>query len=98
MDSSDFDKTESSVCELLGIDAVTDQPMFALAARRSNSADPISIEQTAWLAHVRRVGATKRVAEFDRVSLADFATLIPRAVARGPASLSLLPSRSPSAA
>jgi len=90
-DTSDLDETESSVCELLGIDAITDQPMFALAARRSNSADPISIEQTAWLAHVRRVGATKRVAEFDRVSLADFATCVPRAVARGPESLSLLP-------
>jgi HTH-type transcriptional regulator/antitoxin HigA len=91
-DSDDLDQLESNVCELLDIATVADQPQFALAARRSNSADTISIEQTAWLAHVRAIAAKRTVVTFDRDALAELAALLPKVLASGPTALSSLES------
>jgi len=91
-DVSDLDALEANVCRFLDIASVADQPQFALAARRSNSADLISIEQTAWLAHVRLVASKRSVAAFDQHALATLAAEVPRALVAGPAALSSLES------
>ena len=68
-------------------------PRFALAARRANSTEPITVEQTAWLAHVRGVAAQSDVAAFDSEHLASLALETPRLTQAGPGDLRLLPGR-----
>lgn len=91
-DVRELDALEASVCRFLDISTVSDQPQFALAARRSNSAEPITIEQTAWLAHVRHVAADRSVAAFDRLALESIAAQLPRQLRAGPTALSALDS------
>ncbi|MDE0065586.1 MAG: HigA family addiction module antitoxin [Acidimicrobiaceae bacterium] len=90
--TDDLDVTEAAVCELLEINTLDDDPEFALAARRSNSADPISIEQSAWLGHVRRVAEGQTVADFAVDALEELAQRLPRLLKDGPAGLPGLPS------
>ena len=89
-DTTDIDDLEASVCSLLGIDTVADDPQFALAARRSNSTEPISPEQTAWLAHVRLAASARNVGRFDRQALAAVAASLPRKLRTGPEALAEL--------
>ena len=89
--TDDLDVTEAAVCELLEIDTLDNAPEFALAARRSNSADPISIEQSAWLGHVRRVAEAQIVADFDVNGLEEVAAGLPRLFKDGPGKLPELP-------
>ena len=91
-ETADLDITEAAVCELLEINTLDDDPEFALAARRSNSANPISIEQSAWLGHVRRVAEGQAVADFTVDALEELAQRLPRLLKDGPARLPGLPS------
>lgn len=86
-----LDATESAVCDLLEIGNLDERPQFALAAKRSNSADPISLEQAAWLGHVRRVAEAQDVAAFDIDRLRQLAGCLPGIVKDGPAELVRLP-------
>jgi HTH-type transcriptional regulator / antitoxin HigA len=83
-DTDDLDVLEHSVQRMLEIDTLNDQPQFALAARRANSTEPITLEQSAWLAYVRSVAARRTVANFDRTTLASVALDLPRAMQDGP--------------
>ena len=89
--TDDLDVSEASVCELLEIETLDSGPEFALAARRSNSADPISIEQSAWLGHVRRVAEAQTVSDFDVNALEAAAAGLPRLFKDGPGKLPELP-------
>lgn len=89
--TDDLDATEASVCELLEIETLDSDPEFALAARRSNSADPISIEQSAWLGHVRRVAENQTVADYDVNALEALAERLPGLLVDGPGGLPGLP-------
>ena len=54
-DPDDLDVVEEAVRRFLDLDSLDERPRFALAARRANTTEPITPEQTAWLAHIRRV-------------------------------------------
>ncbi len=90
-ETDDLEATESVVCDLLEISNLDDSPQFAVAAKRSNSADPITIEQVAWLAYVRRVADSQNVAAFDIDGLGQFAESLPGILKDGPSELSRLP-------
>ena len=87
----DLDAIESAVCELLEIESLDQTPAFAAAARRSNSAEPVTIKQSAWLGHIRRKGEAQEVAEFDVGALAALAARLPRLLRDGPSRLPQLP-------
>ncbi|MCY3849701.1 MAG: HigA family addiction module antitoxin [Acidimicrobiaceae bacterium] len=89
--TDDLDVTEAAVCELLEINSLDEDPEFALAARRSNSADPISIEQSAWLGRVRRVAEGQTVADFAVNALKQLAQRLPRMLKDGPGEVAKLP-------
>ena len=90
-DTDDLDELERYVRDLLEIETLDEQPRFAVAARRANSTQPITLEQTAWLAHVRSVASVRKVPVFDRAGLADVAAALPRALQDGPSKLALVP-------
>ncbi len=90
-ETDDLDATESAVCDLLEISNLDDSPQFAMAAKRSNSADPITIEQVAWLAYVRRMADSQDVAAFDIDGLGHLAESLPGILRDGPSELSKLP-------
>lgn len=88
-DTDDLDELEGSVCTLLELDSLDEQPTFALAARRANTAERISPEQTAWLGYVRSIARTKvgDLPYFDRGALEVVAGEIPSRTEAGPAQL-----------
>ncbi|MCY4135403.1 MAG: HigA family addiction module antitoxin [bacterium] len=90
-ETDDLDAIESAVCELLKIANLDERPRFAAAAKRSNSADPITIEQAAWLGYVRKIADTQDVAEFGIDELRRLATRLPRILKDGPSELVRLP-------
>lgn len=91
-ETEDLDQLEAAACEFLELASVDEQPSFALAARRSNSNDPISPEQVAWLAHVRSVGRAQPVSSpFDRAGLEALAAELPKRTSVGPAALCRVP-------
>lgn len=53
---TDVEGTERAVCNLLGIERISDTPAFAAAARRSDCAAPISPAQCAWLGRIGQLG------------------------------------------
>lgn len=78
-DTKDLDQLEAATRELLELSNLDDPPSFAVAARRSNSNESISPEQVAWLAHVRRVGVSRRSATaFDPSTLGQLAADLPK--------------------
>ena len=88
-DTNDLDELEDSVCALLEIADPDEQPRFALAARRANSAEGISPEQTAWLGYVRQVARARLddLQSFDRGALEVLAGEIPTRTQAGPSAL-----------
>ncbi|MHB1088641.1 MAG: HigA family addiction module antitoxin [Acidimicrobiales bacterium] len=64
-DSDDLDVLEAAVKELLGISNLSEEPHFAVAARRTNATASFSAQQTAWLARLRRVAQVGNVTNFD---------------------------------
>jgi len=92
-DTDDLDLLEHAVAQLLEIESLEDQPKFALAARRANSTEPITLEQTAWLGHVRTVASRGNGEAFDPHALASLALAVPRLTQAGPEELTRLPDR-----
>lgn len=90
-DTDDLDALEQAACDLLEIASLDAEPAFAAAARRSNTDDPISLKQTAWLGRVRRVAASQPVAEFSIEMLSDVAQNLPRHLEGGPERLTEVP-------
>ena len=89
--TDDLDGVEDAVRQLLEVTSLDEPPTFALAARRANCEEPLTPEQTAWLAHVRRLAAETDIAPFDRAALADLAASVPRRLQPGPEALAQLP-------
>ena len=68
------DEQESEIKELFELGNIHDEPIFALAARRSNTAEEISPVQLAWVACVRRKARASRVPNpFNLTEFADLA-------------------------
>ena len=89
--TDDLDVLEDDVQGLLGLDSLAGSAQFAVAARRSNSSEPLTLEQTAWLAHVRRVATARPVPDLDLGALADCAASLPIELRHGPSVLSKVP-------
>ena len=83
--TSDPDELEASVMELLEIRSLSDQPSFNIAARRSNHSEPLSLEQTAWLGHIRQVAKRRTAPKFSVTKLGTIAADLPHITAPGPA-------------
>jgi HTH-type transcriptional regulator/antitoxin HigA len=64
-DTSDLDRLEVAVKDLVGISDLEADPQFAVAARRSNAALSFTPQQTAWLAQLRRIAQVREVPAFD---------------------------------
>lgn len=86
-DATDLDGLETAVCTLLGVGSVDEQPAFAIAARRSNPNEDVTIEQSAWLGHVRQVASRQPVDPYDPEALRSVAAELPRIVKGGPSEL-----------
>lgn len=89
--TSDLDATEFAVCKLLEVKSLDQTPGFAAAARRSNSDEPPTTKQSAWLGYIRRMGETQEVAAFDVGGLAALAARLPQLMREGPSQLPQLP-------
>ena len=89
--TDDLDLTEAAVCALLEIKSLDQEPAFTLAARRSNTDEPVTIKQSAWLGYIRQKGKDQEVAAFDVGGLAALAARIPRLMREGPSQLPRLP-------
>lgn len=89
--TDELDQLEEDVCDFLEMSSIADTPSFAIAARRSNSTEPILPEQVAWLAHVRKVARRGRVAVFDLAALEVVASQLPRRTSEGPSDLVRVP-------
>ena len=86
--TDDLDVIEDDVRTFLGIDTLTNGPQFAVAARRSNTSEPLTLEQTAWLAHVRAVASVRSLPLLDLVALGQLAASLPYELRHGPSVLS----------
>jgi HTH-type transcriptional regulator/antitoxin HigA len=82
--TEDLDRLEQETCRLLEVNSVTDNSLFAIAAKRSNSAEPLSIEQQAWLGRVRAIARTRSVAQYDPEKLERLASELPGRLRSGP--------------
>lgn len=89
--TDDLDDVEDAVRRLLEVESLDSRPRFALAARRANCDEPITPDQTAWLAYMRRIASDMDVKPYDRSALANLAASIPRLLQPGPETLSQLP-------
>ena len=87
----DIDTAETDVAELLCVDTLDKPPRYALAARRANTTEPLSPEQTAWLGKVRNTAATMPAETFDAAKLAATAEQFARTLRPVPHSLLPLP-------
>ena len=90
-DTDDLDVLEREVMDLFETTNLEERPLFAMAARRSNSLDPITIEQAAWLARVRMIARGIDVKPFNANGLREFAASIPTLLRSGPQALAVLP-------
>ena len=90
-DTRDLDEMEAAVCQLLEIRTLNESPGFALAARRSNREEPVSLKQSAWLGHVRRVAEAQEVESFDVEALEALASRLSHLLRDGPSGLTQLP-------
>jgi HTH-type transcriptional regulator/antitoxin HigA len=85
-DTEDLDELESSVCDLLEIADLTQEPRLLVAARRSNADAAFTPEQSAWIARVKQRGVGQVTLPLDRDRLAALAEELVRRV-RNPQSL-----------
>ncbi len=81
--TDDLDALELGICQLLETKSIAESSRFALAAKRSNSTEPLSIEQQAWLGRIRTIARSRTVAVYDRGRLANLASELPRHLRSG---------------
>jgi HTH-type transcriptional regulator/antitoxin HigA len=86
-----LEELEAEVAELLEVSTIDDDPVFSIAARRSNHHEPISPVQLAWAACVRRAARSRAgIKPFSKAKLEKLAARLPAMLAR-PAGFSGLP-------
>jgi len=88
--TDNLDVLEASVCDLLRIESVTDEPQFAAAARRSNANASFTPEQVAWIARVEQSGCNRVDTAFNKTALTTLARDLAQRI-KGPSDLGLLP-------
>lgn len=79
-----LDDVEAAVRDLLEVDDLSDDPPFAVAARRSNQEEPISAEQRAWLGRIRQIARQRTVPEYEPRELEAVAARLPSVLQDGP--------------
>ena len=85
-DTDNLDQMEAAVCDLLGIDHISDQPQLAVAARRTNANSAFTPEQQAWIARVQKLGEQRVSVSYDPEALGSLAAGLVRRIA-GPEDL-----------
>jgi HTH-type transcriptional regulator/antitoxin HigA len=80
-DTSDLDALELAVMDLLGTASLDERPIFAAAARRTNSEDALTPEQTAWISQVVRLARAANVGTFAPDRLHSLAEQLTRTIA-----------------
>lgn len=83
-DADELDTLETDVKQLLGVGSLGTTPSFAMAARRTNVADPVSPAQLAWLGHIRSVATERPTNSYDAAQLVKVASKLPRLLSAGP--------------
>lgn len=91
-DTRDLDEVESAVCRLLEIESLDESTGFALAARRSNRAEALTIKQSSWLGRIRQLAQAQQVERFDVEALRALAPRLSHLLRNGPGELAQLPS------
>jgi HTH-type transcriptional regulator/antitoxin HigA len=89
-ESTDPHQAAVEVCALYRVGDLTEQPSFALAARRSKSNQTWTPSQIAWVAWVRQRGESADVAAYDRDALLELASEIPRRLRTGTEHVTML--------
>jgi HTH-type transcriptional regulator / antitoxin HigA len=79
-ETDDLNELEAAVCDLLGIDHISDQPQLAVAARRTNADSPLTPEQQAWIARVQKLGAQRVSVAYDPEALVGLAAELVRRI------------------
>lgn len=88
----DLDELEAEVVGLLEMRSIEDEPMFTIAARRSNRDEPVSSTQTAWVGCVRRQARARgKIRPYSKSRLEALAASLPRQLTN-PESFRELPS------
>ena len=87
--TDNIDELQRAVCDLLGIGSIDEEPLFAVAARRSNADVEFTPEQTAWVARIERLGSARVSRSYDPVGLKDLAVGLVRRL-EGPQDLGQL--------
>ena len=73
-----LDDLESEVMDLLELETLVEEPSFAIAARRSNGAEPVSPVQKAWVACVRQKARNRTDLEpYSKDKLVELAATLP---------------------
>ena len=86
-----IDAAEAGVKALLGVDSLDETPCYAMMARRTNTAEPLSPGQIAWLGRVRHTAASMPAAVFDAAKLSATAAHLARTLMPGPQTLPQVP-------
>jgi HTH-type transcriptional regulator/antitoxin HigA len=74
-----LDELEAEVTDLFEIASINDEPALTLAARRSNSDEPVSSVQKAWVACVRRTARNRTdLQPYSKKKLLHLASELPR--------------------
>ena len=76
-----LDEVEREVMELFELPSLDDEASFATAARRTNTTEPLTQTQLAWLAWARRRARSLSAAPFDPQSLETLAASLTRRIA-----------------
>ncbi len=80
----ELDRLEAAARDLLEIDDLSDDPPFAVAARRSNQEESMSVEQKAWLGRIRQIARQWAVPEYQPQELEAVAARLPSVLQAGP--------------
>lgn len=90
-DPNDIDTAETEVAALLGVESLDEPPVYAAAARRANTSEPLIPEQIAWLGRVRQTAAVAPAREFNADELEATASRLARTLRSGPETLPQVP-------
>lgn len=86
-DTDDLDALESAAKRLLRIESLDDSPQFAVAARRSNTTEPLNALQLAWLGRMHQLAEGKDAPAFDIEATTKLAAKLPQLLRDGPAAM-----------
>lgn len=77
---TDPEQQERDILKLYRISSIDERPDFALAARRSNVAEPQTQLQEAWFVSVRDKAESQQVSAYDETAFRDLASALPKRI------------------